>query len=81
MRGANSLLARLTCGLSLARALVLLPRGLLAGRRAVLGFLATGTELHLEQRLADARHISAPGTAIHRLDFRRISSTSHDVGR
>ena len=49
--------------LGLARALVLLPRRLLAGCRAVLRPHAATAELHLQQRLADSRHVSAPGPA------------------
>ena len=46
--------------LDLARRPVPLPRRLLAGRRAVLGALAAGAELHLQQCLAHTRHVRAP---------------------
>ena len=49
--------------LSFARLLMLLPCSLLAGRRAVLGALATCTDLDLQQRFTDARHVGAPARA------------------
>ena len=44
------------------RCLVPLPGRLLACRRAVLGTLAAGALLHLQQRLADTRQVLAPAT-------------------